>query len=113
MLHDMKLYEKPFEQIKSGTKTVELRLIDEKRQKIRPLDDIRFTKIGTEETLIIKVYALHIYADFQELYRNFDKTQLGYLPTENCSYQDMYNYYDKELIEKYGAVAIEFKGCRP
>ena len=33
MLHKMKLNENPFERIKNGTKTVEFRLFDEKRQK--------------------------------------------------------------------------------
>ena len=33
MLHKMKLNDNPFERIKNGTKTVEFRLFDEKRQK--------------------------------------------------------------------------------
>ncbi len=107
MLHEMKLYKKPFEQIKQGTKTIELRLFDEKRQKIRPFDDIRFTDITTGETLTVKVYALHIYADFRELYRHFDKIQLGYDHEEKCCYEDMYAYYSAENIEKYGVLAIE------
>ncbi|MBQ7522553.1 MAG: ASCH domain-containing protein [Clostridia bacterium] len=107
MLHDMKLYKKPFEQIKQGTKTIELRLFDEKRQKIRPMDEIRFTQTQTGETLTVKVYALHIYADFQELYRHFDKIQLGYDYDEECCYEDMYAYYSMENIEKYGVLAIE------
>ena len=35
MIHTMKLDAVPFEKIKSGKKTVELRLFDEKRQKIK------------------------------------------------------------------------------
>ena len=44
MLHKMKLKESPFERIKNGTKTIEFRLYDEKRSKI---------KIG-DETIINK-----------------------------------------------------------
>ena len=32
MLHTMKLKKEPFEKIKNGSKTIELRLYDEKRQ---------------------------------------------------------------------------------
>ena len=42
MIHTMKLDAEPFEKIKNGSKTVELRLFDEKRQKIKPGDIIEF-----------------------------------------------------------------------
>lgn len=35
MIHKMKLNESPFERIKNGTKTVEFRLYDPKRQMIK------------------------------------------------------------------------------
>ena len=35
MLHKMKLNESPFERIKNGTKTIEFRLYDEKRQQVK------------------------------------------------------------------------------
>ena len=34
MKHEMNLNRKPFESIKNGSKTIELRLYDEKRQKL-------------------------------------------------------------------------------
>lgn len=43
MLHKMKLQEDPFERIKNGTKTVEFRLYDEKRQTIQIGDEIEFS----------------------------------------------------------------------
>ena len=107
MLYDMKLYKKPFDQIKQGIKTVELRLFDEKRQQIKPMDEIRFTQTETGEVLQVKVYALHIYADFEQLYKHFDKTQLGYANDEEYDYKDMYAYYSLEDIQKYGVLAIE------
>lgn len=42
MIHEMKLLEDPFEQIKSGAKTVEIRLFDEKRKVLRVGDIIEF-----------------------------------------------------------------------
>ena len=40
MIHRMKLNESPFERIKNGTKTIEFRLYDEKRQQIKVGDKI-------------------------------------------------------------------------
>ena len=37
MIHKMKLHNGPYELIKKGIKTIELRLYDEKRQKIKEL----------------------------------------------------------------------------
>lgn len=45
MLHKMKLQEDPFERIKNGTKTVEFRLYDEKRQSIQIGDEIEFSRL--------------------------------------------------------------------
>ena len=45
MLHKMKLNESPFERIKNGSKTMEFRLYDEKRQKVKIGDKIEFSKL--------------------------------------------------------------------
>ena len=42
MVYKMKLNESPFERIKNGTKTVEFRLYDKKRQQIKIGDKIEF-----------------------------------------------------------------------
>ena len=43
MLHKMKLKLSPFEKIENGSKMIELRLFDEKRQKVQVGDFIEFT----------------------------------------------------------------------
>ena len=43
MIHEMRLNNEPFNKIKEGTKTVELRLLDEKRKALRVGDKIIFT----------------------------------------------------------------------
>lgn len=40
MIHYMKLYNEPFQMIKKGEKTIELRLNDEKRRKLKKGDTI-------------------------------------------------------------------------
>lgn len=108
-MHEMNLQIEPFQMIKNKTKTIELRLYDEKRRKIKPGDIIEFNNDITTEILVTKVIALHIYKDFKELYKHFNKIEIGYKENEVPDSRDMEQYYDKEKIEKYGVVGIELK----
>lgn len=54
-MHRMNLWNDPFEAIKDGWKTIEMRLNDEKRSQIKIGDEIEFTNIKTNETQICKV----------------------------------------------------------
>lgn len=108
-LHKMKLQPKPFEAIDNETKTVEMRLYDEKRQKIEISDEIEFTNIETQKTLKVVVTDLILFRNFEELYKNFNKTELGYSPDEEASFKDMEQYYPKEEQAKYGVIAIKFQ----
>ena len=108
-MHEMRLHNKPFELIKNGTKTIELRLNDEKRQKIKIGDNIKFENRSTGEIIEVKVLNIHNYPSFEELYKNFDKVSLGYLENEEANHNDMELYYSKEEQEKYGVIGIEIK----
>ncbi len=106
----MHLQKTPFENIKCGKKTIEMRLNDEKRSVIKENDIIIFIKIGSNtEYLKTRVKALHKYKNFEELYKNFDKISLGYAKNEIAKPDDMTKYYPKEEIEKYGVVGIEIE----
>ena len=112
-VHKMKLNSTPFEMIKSGEKTIELRLFDEKRQKIRVGDKIVFTDNTTSETLNTTVVKLHRFNTFNELYKSLPLLKCGYT-TENADKatpSDMEQYYSVEEQRKYGVVGIEL--CRP
>ena len=109
MLHEMKLQNGPFNSIKNGKETIELRLYDEKRQKVKIRDKIKFTNILNNEKILTEVINLHKYKTFEELYKHFDKISLGYDEGDAPSYNDMEKYYPKEKQEKYGVLAIEIK----
>ena len=68
MKHEMRLHPEPFNLIKKGTKTIEMRLYDEKRKQIKEGDIITFTNRETGEKIDTKVLKLHIYPSFEELY---------------------------------------------
>ena len=105
----MKLHATPFATIRAKTKTVEMRLYDEKRQALRVGDLLRFINADTGEILLTKIIALHVHPTFDELYEKIDKIALGYAANEPASPQDMLAYYSREEIEKYGVVGIEIR----
>ena len=109
MLHEMKLQDEPFKKISDGTKTIEMRLYDEKRKKVKVGDLIEFTNVLNNEKLITLVINLYRYKDFDELYKNHDKVSIGYNEDEEASPSDMSMYYSDEDIEKYGVVGIKIK----
>lgn len=109
MKHEMKLNNEPFNKMKNGTKTVELRLNDEKRQKLNINDNIEFTNIKTLEKITVTIKALHKYPDFEELYKHFDKISMGYEEDEKANYKDMEKYYSQEEQDRYGILGIEIE----
>ena len=111
MIHTMKLHPKPFLQIESRQKTIELRLYDEKRQRIKVGDTILFTNREDEKrTLSAMVTALHRYPSVKELYASLPLTKCGY--TEKTSpmadFRDMQQYYTPDEEQRLGVVGIEF-----
>lgn len=106
---DMKLQNDPFESIKNGEKTIEMRLYDEKRKKIKIGDRIIFTNVATEEKIETIVIGLNMFSSFEELYKHFDKKEIGYKESEMANFTDMEKYYSKEEQAKYGVVGIRVK----
>ena len=109
MTHNMKLWRDAFCHIADGTKTIELRLNDEKRQQINVDDTIIFNCTKNNDVITAKVKALHKFTDFKELYNALQLDKCGYSADElaTAHYTDMYDYYSQERIEKYGVLGIE------
>lgn len=106
--HEMRLNPAPFRMIKSGEKTVELRLYDEKRRRIAVGDTITFTETDTGDRLCVTVTALYVFPSFDELYRALPLTECGYTEADvkTASPDDMLAYYSAEQQRKYGVVGI-------
>ena len=109
MMHEMKLANKPFMEILNGTKKIELRLFDEKRRKLKIGDFISFTNLETKEVIITKIMDLKVFDNFEELYKNYDKKDLGYKEDEKVNYHHMEKYYSIEEQKKNKVVAIEIQ----
>ena len=108
MLHKMKLQENPFERIKNGTKTVEFRLYDEKRQTIQIGDEIEFSKLPElQEKLLVKVIDLYKEESFEKLFKKVfvgeDKEKI----IEKA--KSMNRFYTPEQEKEYGVVGIKIE----
>ena len=110
--HYMNLTPEPLELIRSGKKTIELRLYDEKRQAIKVGDTITFTNTeDPDDILTVAVEDLFLFDSFKELYKALPLTECGYTEEDidTASPQDMDIYYPKEKQAKYGVVGIKVK----
>lgn len=109
MIHELRLHDDPFKHIKNGTKTIEMRLYDEKRKLIKENDIIEFTNRITGEKIKTRVIKLHLFNSFEELYNNFDNVSLGYEKNEEKNPKDLEKYYSPKQQCQYGVVGIEIK----
>jgi len=111
MEHFMTLYEDPFKKILNGSKTIEIRLNDEKRRKVSVGDYITFSKLPEgKEKIKMEVIELYPYERFEELYKAFPFADFG---CEGYSLQEMlcetYKVWSKERENEYGALGIRIK----
>ncbi len=111
MLHHMHLKKEPFDKISEGKKTIELRLLDEKRKAIKCGDVIVFEDCEQSKSITAKVLRLHVFGSFKELYETLPLEKCGYdmQEIEKASFTDMEAYYPRKEQEKYGVLGIEFE----
>lgn len=109
MTHYMNLVPSAYAKIEAGTKTIELRLNDEKRQGISVGDEIVFTNLENGKQLQTKVAELHHFPSFAELYKHLPLTKCGYAEGEAADPDDMLAYYPREKELFYGALGIELE----
>ena len=110
--HIMKLAPYPFEMIRNGKKTIELRLYDEKRKSISNGDRITFVNTDDDNDLLrVKVENMFVFNSFEELYKKLPLLECGY--TENdvsmASPDDMNQYYSKDKQMQCGVVGIKIR----
>ncbi|MDE5566155.1 MAG: hypothetical protein K2I77_04130 [Anaeroplasmataceae bacterium] len=115
----MHLTDDMFHAMREGTKSVEVRLFDEKRKLIDIGDYIEFyQKNSNEDCIKRRVVDLRIRSSFKELFEcdiDLKKKELYFTPKElgfskqatiDALVQGMYKYYSKEQERKYGVIAF-------
>lgn len=112
MEHTMRLHPGPFEQIKSGRKTVEIRIFDEKRQSFQNGDTILIFKRPEEiDTLRVEITDLLKFRTFKEMLDEIPMKEFGYdeRTDKQALLKEIYEFYQPEEEKKYGVVAIRLK----
>lgn len=107
----MKLAEGPFERIKTGEKTLELRVNDEKRRMIKLGDLVTFRKFPRlEEEITTQVIGLLHYKKFDQLINDMPASLMGYKEKDKAWLKEsMYTIYSPEEEQEYGVVGIRLK----
>lgn len=105
----IKLQPKFFDFIKDGTKRIELRLFDEKRQQININDIIEFKREPEQiDSLKVKVIGLLRYRSFEDLFEDFP---IEILADSSMTKAELLNaleeFYTPEKQEKYGVLGIK------
>lgn len=109
MTHKMRLHIEPFEAIKKGEKTIEVRLNDEKRREIKVGHIIELSKRpDLVEKITARAEELIICETFGELY---DKVNDPYFNKwDRMSFvESVYEYYDPEKEKEHGVLGIRIK----
>ena len=106
MLYEMKLQSTPFTAVKNGSKIIESRLFDEKRQLINLGDQILFRNIDKlEDAVLTKVNGLLRYETFSAMFNDFPALVFGG-ETKNMLEEQIYSFYSKDDEQKYGVLGI-------
>lgn len=107
----MKLQPEYFNFILNGTKRIEIRLYDEKRQQIKIGDKIKFLKEpDLNESFCAKVTGLLRYNSFEDMFKDFD---IEILSDKSMTKEQLINvleqFYTKEKQEQYGVLGIRIE----
>jgi ASC-1-like (ASCH) protein len=103
----LNLHKTHFDLIKSWNKTIESRLFDEKRKKIKIWDEIVF--VSREDWSIVKTKVLKLYKseNFLELSKIID-LEKTWTNTTKSFLESLEIYYSKEKQENFWVIGIEF-----
>ena len=105
----MNLQPEYFDFIKDGTKRIELRLYDEKRQSIQLGDIIEFAK-SNDEKFKAEVIGLLRYNSFADLFEDFD---ISILADNSMTKQELLEvlgeFYSEEKQAEFGVIGIRIK----
>jgi GrpB-like predicted nucleotidyltransferase (UPF0157 family)/ASC-1-like (ASCH) protein len=108
-IHRMHLENMPFEQIKNSSKTIEARLFDEKRAKLK-IGDIILFESNSHPGNILETEVVNLFKrkSFEQLYNSFPTEMFG---GESREYllEEIYDHCTKEDEERFGVLGIEIR----
>lgn len=108
-MHKLNVKEKYYNLLKSGEKTIELRLYDDKRKMIKVGDELEFANASdADDRFMAEVIALHRAESFVALCEKIDCRQAGMADKEELI-TVLKEFYPEERQKAFGVVGIEVK----
>ena len=105
-----RIYQNVYDAMISGKKNIEIRLLNEKSEKIKNGDEIKFSVLDSEKYLLVEVTNKYIFEDVEELWKHKDivlSSAINY--TKNEVKNALYEIFGKENVLNSKLVGIEFK----
>ena len=108
-IFNYRIYKSVYDDMLSGKKTVEFRLLNEKSEKIKPGDKIKFQVVDNESlSLMTKVLDKYIYNDIDELWNDKKILQDNTLDYAKEEFRNtFYEIFGKENVVNSKIVGIK------
>ena len=108
-MHKLNVKEKYYNMLKSGNKTIELRLFDEKRRKIKIGDTIEFSNNSdVDDKFTAQVINLYKASNFEELCENINCCDAGFSSNEELI-DVLEEFYLKDKQREFGVIGYKMK----
>ncbi len=107
MIIKMHLTNEFFQLLKSGKKDIEIRLLDEKRSKLKVGDTILFE--CKNDVSPVSIINISIYASFEDMVKSIDIKRIGNFTSSKDLLNALYNIYPKYKASNYKVLAITIK----
>ena len=110
MEFEYRIYEEVYNNMLSGKKTIEFRLLNEKSRNIQIGDKIKFIVADNEEKyLIAKVIDKYIYDTLEDLWNDKDRLNNSLNYTKEEFINAFNNIFDEENVSKSKIVGLKIK----
>lgn len=108
-MHKLNVQERYYNLLKSGVKTIELRLFDDKRRKIKIGDSIEFSNASdAHDKFIASVINLHKADTFMDLCKSISCHSGGFATNEELV-NALEAFYSLDRQKEFGVVGIEIQ----
>lgn len=109
-MHHYKIYKFVYDKMISGQKTVEIRLLNEKSEKIKPGDTIEFAVVDQDLSLCCEVIDKYIYNNIDELWKNKEVLSSSSISGDKEEFIElMSEIFGRDNVLNSKIVGIKFK----
>jgi len=106
--HTIHLTPSPFNKIKSGQKSVESRLYDDKRRGFAVGDQLIFISREDGHEVRATIITLHLFPTFEDLFKNISSDKFAN-DSKEALLLEIAQFYSTDDERQWGVVGIEFK----